>query len=261
MEKNQIKQFKRIIEDWPGYRKRLAPMERAGLFKSFLNGWQRRKNYDLLCWKQFISGFKHKYAESLEEIRKNAPQANIIKVLNLGYDELRHSRMLAWLLDYKASHMQGNLFFFHFLDVLGIEKTEEYQAQYYVQRERPDRIDISIYSPDNFTIFIENKIRADEREKQLDDEYKSLQKWSEEWRIQERNRYLVFLTPEGRTPFTLSEDTNDEYKKSLNIDYLKLSHAMSKAALSYECKSDYIRRVVIDYSKQISCEIKKYANI
>jgi len=257
MKNNPIKRFQRTIEAWPDYKRQLSPMERVALFQPFMNGWLGRKSYDLLCWEQFISGFKHKYNESLEEIRKNVPQANIIKVLNLGYDELRHSRMLAWLFDYQASHMQGNLFFSHFLDLLGIEKTQEYQAQYSVRREGPDQIDISIYSPGNFVIFIENKIRADEHETQLDKEYRSLQKWSEKWNIQKDHRYLVFLTPEGRSPITLSENTNDEYKKSINIDYLKLSHTMRKAALSYECKSDYIQRVVIDYSKEVAHQITK----
>lgn len=253
---NHIKKINRFIEGWPGYRKPLTPIERKSLFEPFVNGWPYSKNCDLSIWEQFLSGFKEKYTESIEDICKNVPQANIIKVLNLGYDELRHSRMLAWLLDKKASHMQGNLFFFKFLDILGIKKTEEYQGQYYVERERPDRIDISIYSSNKFAIFIENKVRNDERDRQLDDEYNSLQKWSKEWNIREQNRHLVFLTPDGMSPLSLSEDKNDKYKKSLNLDYPTLSKAMRKAASVDECKSPYIRRLVIDYSRQLSQVIK-----
>ena len=253
---NRIKKIRSFIEGWPGYKKPLTPIERRSLFEPFVNGWPSSQNNDLSIWKTFLNGFKEKYSESLNDIRKNVPQANIIKVLNLGYDELRHSRMLAWLLDKKASHMQGKLFFFHFLDTLGIKKSKEYQGQYYVERERPDRIDISIYSPNKFAIFIENKVRNDERDRQLDDEYNSLKKWSMEWNIGEKNRHLVFLTIDGRSPLSLSEDKNDKYKKTINLDYSTYSKAMRKAASVDECKSPYIRRLVIDYTRQLSQVIK-----
>ncbi len=250
--KNDIEKIKKCIESWPAYKKPLTPMEKVVLFEPFVNEWPKSRNYIVSDWEDFLTGFKNSYKNSLDEIRKNVPNANIMKVLNFSYDELRHSRMLAWLLDKNASHMQGAIFFECFLEALNIDISDEYKNEYIVERERPDRIDISIYSKNNFAIFIENKVRHYERERQLDDEYESLNKWSERWNVKKSNRHLVFLTIEGKQPETLSED-----RKSLNISYETLSMAISNAVSGEGCKSPYIRRLVNDYIRQISAVTRK----
>ena len=161
--------------------------------------------------------------------------------------------MLAWLLAANATHMQGNLFFKHFLELLNLQNEGYESYSYEVDRERPDRIDISLYSVGNFSIFIENKVRHYEREDQLYDEYKSLQKWSEKWNIPKQNRHLVFLTPSGCAPISLGEFSG----KSIDISWIDVANKIKKPSLSKECLSKYIRRLSMDYCDQVLLHAKK----
>jgi hypothetical protein len=254
--KKRLLKMKVFVNNWPGLLRHLSPVEKSNLFKQMIDGWFAiNKPIMVSRWNDILIGFKEAREQSLESLRKNVPHANILKVLNLAKDEIRHSRMIAWLLDKEGSHMQGALFFEYFLNTLGLFEANYFYKEYQVERERPDRIDISVYSPGKFVIYIENKIDHPERDDQLDDEYLSLNKNSDDWSVPYDKRHLVFLTREGRDPVTLGKDSSDPYKKSINISYSDLVNAMRRAASSERCKSDYIKRLVMDYSFQIIHEI------
>ena len=224
--------------------------------KNFIDNWEQSKTYELETWKTVINTFLCELKHSTDQIKSHAPKANIIQVLNLGYDEVKHSRMLAWLLDMNSTHMQGPLFFKHFLKLLNLENEWFEKCQYEVARERPDRIDLSLYSVNNFAIFIENKVRHYEKEKQLHDEYISLQKWSKIWNIPAHNRHLVFLTPSGCEPVSLGEFAG----KSINISWIDVANKIRKAALSENCRSKYIQRLSMDYCDQVILHANKLSN-
>jgi len=97
-----------------------------------------------------------------------ADNFNLLGVMGVIYDEVRHSGALAWLLDRDmrrfGTHAQGTLGFQLFLQELCLP--EEYaQYPYWVGREvRGDRsrVDLEIGSRGHFLIHIENKILAEE---------------------------------------------------------------------------------------------------
>ena len=222
-----------------------------------INAWIAiKKTFSISCWNDFVNGFKEARNLSIEQLRIAAPHANILNVLKLGKDEIRHSRMLAWLWDNQETHMQGPLFFEFFLEALGLSETKYFSERYEVNREKPNRIDISIISPRKFIIYIENKISHIDPPNQLDNEYDSLEKMGKLLDVPLNKCHLVYLTPEGREPLHLTSETDNIFKKTINISYYDIINGLIRAALSERCKSEYIRRLVTDYSSQISHEIK-----
>jgi len=143
----------------------------------------------------------------LVRAREGAPQHNLFRLLGIERSEVGlHSRLLADLLDPYGSHGQGALFLQRFFQMLGRHDREigdlagaipdtPPRWEWAIGRER-ERIDISIRNRRlGILIFIENKIDAGEREKQLEDYRKLL-----EGHTSYRCHRLIYLSPKSKGP-------------------------------------------------------------
>lgn len=128
-------------------------------------------------------------------------------VAGLKRDEVRNSRVLAWMLDPRESHGFGSVFLRAVVEkaLPGIEVTDD-RYRYTVRTESsPDgdnsnRLDIEIEAPD-FYLVIEVKIDAVEGEQQVAryaEVCKARVKDKKPWKI-------VFLTPAGRKALSAGE--------------------------------------------------------
>jgi hypothetical protein len=150
-----------------------------------------------------------------ETQRKSADDFNLLEVLGIQYDELCHSKILAWLLDRRieqGTHAQGNLGFQALLEELGEELSLDRayaEKPYWVRREvscSESRVDIEIAAPgrDGFIIHIENKILSAEGERQTHREWSSLLERAEEIGVPPTKVHGVFLTRD-RSPAESNE--------------------------------------------------------
>lgn len=162
-----------------------------------------------------ISSRKKIYDELLDEFRlknnrlkdfekTNAPEYNVFTILSgiLGLETRTHSPFLADLLNFKGEHKQGDLFYRKLLEFLNISDDEFFPANFDLQEivmehdTRNGRIDILISYDDSekrYAIAIENKIYADDQEKQLERYYDYL-------KSSYVNFKLIYLTPDGHEP-------------------------------------------------------------
>jgi hypothetical protein len=118
------------------------------------------------------------YNETVEHYRQQQEQVaddfNLLDVTNLTGKEIRHSMVLAWLLDHDlrrfGTHAQGNLGFRLFLNDLGMPM-EYSDCKYWVRREvagDESIVDLEVASRERFLIHIENKIWSCEGTDQTD---------------------------------------------------------------------------------------------
>ncbi len=145
--------------------------------------------------------------------KKTADDFNLLDVLEATDDELRHSAMLAWLLEHRmehgGTHAQGNLGFRLFLEELGLP-AEYAEDAYWVRREvvgDTSRVNIEVAARGRFIIHIENKVRAAEGDNQTGREWEDLGRRADALGVKRSRRagspgdlHALFLTPEGRTP-------------------------------------------------------------
>lgn len=154
-------------------------------------------------YEAFIKGFER------------AKSFNIFNVLNLARNEVRHSMLLAELLNPNGSHGKKDLFLKSFLDTCDIknfvntEKAEVYR-EYSVGDGR-----IDIYITDNEKhIIIENKIWAGEQERQVDRYIEMIKNKC----VDNSNIKVLYLTLNGTAP---SEQSCSNKEVVITISYAK----------------------------------------
>lgn len=133
-----------------------------------------------------------------------ADDFNLLEVLQLTGNEIRHSMALAWLLDHDlrklGTHAQGNLGFRLFLTELDLP-IEYAGYKYWVRREvagDQSIVDIEVGCRGKFLIHIENKIWSGTD--QTDREWPDLQRRAAGLHVSESDVHAFFLTPRGTTP-------------------------------------------------------------
>lgn len=99
-----------------------------------------------------------------------APDFNLFALLDAGY-ELTLSKLLAWLLDPRATHEQGSLFLENFLAHAGLDwpSSDLSSAKIRVEQSLPEgagRVDVVIRTRDS-VVYIENKPWAAHQDQQL----------------------------------------------------------------------------------------------
>ena len=124
-----------------------------------------------------------------EKQKASADDFNLFAVIDVEGDEVRHTKILAWLLDSRiehGTHAQGNLGFRLFLKHLqkelfgdaGLPATAYVdEPNYWVHREVSGgeaRVDIEIAARNKFLIHIENKIFSMEGDDQTHREWRDL---------------------------------------------------------------------------------------
>lgn len=133
----------------------------------------------------------------------NSPQLNCWSVLNLEHDEISHSLVLAWLLDARGSHAQGNLFLSELLrvaipesDLLRSCADERYRVATEVRHAR-SRIDIEVIGQ-TFLVHFEVKINAGEGLGQTPREREDLKAKAAAKGISLDRALGLYLTTDGR---------------------------------------------------------------
>ncbi len=139
------------------------------------------------------------------EQRRMGSAINVWEASGLGWDELRNSKVLAWLLDCRGTHGQGSRILAALLecvpqDTRNLPTPETADLPYWTHiescplGERESRVDIEI-DGEGLLLFIEVKIRAVETSDQLD-------RYLEIANAKARGRPwgLVYLTRHGALP-------------------------------------------------------------
>jgi len=164
-------------------------------FKTLLDGYIRTEPANGSDLSQvagrLIKGFKKAHEQSRELQKTTADDFNLLDTLQIAGEEIRHSMMLAWLLDREETHAQDNLGFRLFLKNLKhVGLNGEYaDRRYWVLREKrgsESRIDVEVAARGEFIIHIENKIYSDEIYSD-DGNHQTKREWSD---LQHRAREL-----------------------------------------------------------------------
>ena len=178
---------------------------------------------------------------------------NVFDVLKISRNEIRHSNVLAWLLNANANHNLGDSFFsgvIHRLLKNGIKGQTVDTAQllllnlysFEIKRET-DNIDLLLVSDsEQYVIVIENKIGSGEHSNQLNRYQNAIEK-----KYFHYKKIYVFLTPGGQSPSDEENWTTLTYQDV----YDALMEAIEKRDPSDQIKSflenylDVLRRDVM----------------
>jgi hypothetical protein len=155
--------------------------------------------------RRVFEAFFPAYDKALERWREQqegrADDFNLLEVMQLTWKEIGHSRILAWLLDSDmtglGTHAQGRLGLRLFLEQVGLP-AEYAEGDYRVYLESPSeesRIDIEVAERGRFVIHIENKIGANEGDKQTQREWRGIENRAETPGC--ALKYAFYLTPRG----------------------------------------------------------------
>ena len=124
------------------------------------------------------------FVQRQKEIRRQtAAQFNLFEALGITRKEQFQSRFLAFLLDPRESHDQGEMFLRTFLErILSLDSLPQCLDRAVVKLESViatyGRVDIVITLPDRRIIVIENKVDASEGEEQIARYQDWLRNWS-----------------------------------------------------------------------------------
>ena len=200
------------------------PAQKIEIVQSFirrLDDFKSKENQSIPLLGQFLARFKVGLPKLEQEYqiwqKATAPNFNIFRVLRLQRRETKlHSCFLAELLVPTGSHGQADTFLTAFLGLakdVGLRCPSECggDLDWRVTTEEAvnehDRLDIVLRgtrhgcTKPEFIMVIENKIDAAEGTEQLRRYYDN---WLQKQPADFRN--LVFLTPDGREPETISKD-------------------------------------------------------
>ncbi len=147
---------------------------------------------------------------------------NVWQTAGLKNDEVRHSKVLKWILDCRGDHGQGNAILLHLLKELPL--LEKYQPKRYFTTEeccplgnQESRVDIEI-DADEFLLFIEIKINAMEGRDQL-------QRYIDIAQSKAKNRdwLIVYLTRDGKLP-----EKYNAHKNLQGMSWIEISKILFK---------------------------------
>jgi hypothetical protein len=168
--------------------------------------YRAQSSEDFERFTRLLNDFRHareRHRQSQEEL---ADDFNLLEVLRLTGKEVRHSMVLAWLLDRDleshGTHAQGRLGFRLFLRQFGLP-AEYADAQYWVRREvagDESVVDVEVAARGQFLIHVENKIWSSEGTDQTDREWADVQRRAVSLGIHPSRRdapiHALFLTPD-----------------------------------------------------------------
>ena len=139
-------------------------------------------------------------AEALDNLALSS-DFNLFRILKIAKFEIRHSMVLAWLLDPSESHglgqdyLDGMLRFFHC--EFPRQKKAKFLKSVSVKREQ-ENLDIIVASKSaKIVIVIENKVKSKEGQNQLERYYNRVE---EHDIYKDYERHYVFLTLDGQSP-------------------------------------------------------------
>ncbi|MYB06593.1 MAG: hypothetical protein F4Y24_09600 [Gemmatimonadetes bacterium] len=149
--------------------------------------------------------------------------SGFLDIIGLARHENTHSRMLEWLLRPTARHGLGSglvrRLMEHCTGQLELEPVAVREVAYSVWRNGREA-DLVVWGRD-FTLIIENKVDAQEQDAQCDDLYENFK--------HEIAPLFIFLTPDGRQPFTAT--TPEAYRAFTALSWPEV-RVMLEAALN-----------------------------
>jgi hypothetical protein len=211
---------------------------RVAKFTRLLDGFsQKTRNYrsqeasdDILRVARFpvlIDGFRCQIETWQKSQESTAQDFNMLEVFGVTGDEVRHSMLLAWLLDRRlekgGTHAQGNLGFRLFLEALGLPAAYA-ERSYWVRREQAgdeSRVDVEVAARGMFIIHIENKIRAAEGLYQTAREWADLLKRAKSLEIPSNAIHAFFLT---------MDDTSADNPKFVSLSWRAIADVFERFA-------------------------------
>jgi hypothetical protein len=174
----------------------------------------------------------------LDKEKKSGANFNIFETINLGKNELFHSKIISFLLNPQKSHNKGTLFIEKFLCIVNIKdfplnnikvEIEKYIGNIDKKYSSGGRIDIVV--SDRKTgrkIIIENKIDAN-------DQYKQLRRYSN----YDKNAHIIYLTLFGNDASSNSIGINKDIK------YFRMSYDFHILKWINECISISIDNPIV----------------
>jgi hypothetical protein len=189
----------------------VSPMQRLlGRFEELRKAADAAERIRAASSRQSIRVLLDRYGEAnaryCNQQARSADDFNLLDVMQLTGKEIRHSMMLAWMLDHDlrrlGTHAQGALGFRLFLvefDELRLPLSIA-DTKYWVRREvagEKSIVDIEIGCRGQFLIHIENKIWSSEGTDQTNREWDDVQRKAAELRIPDTNVRALYLTPTG----------------------------------------------------------------
>ncbi len=180
-----------FISKWKELESKLAPLADLG---NFIGEWKALENAEAL------PDFLKNFTSVRESELKSGNCVDLFAIDEIGRQEKRYSAYLAWLLDARADHGQGDIFLREFLkqaqpDFLeNVREGDKYSVRTEDQVSENSRFDISLEGTE-FLLGIEVKIGAEESADQLKKYAESLRKKA----VRTGKKFLlVYLTVDGR---------------------------------------------------------------
>lgn len=204
----------------------------------------------------------------LEKLNKWTKKVNIFHVLKIARVEIRHSNMLAWLLDPNQNHGLGSRFLQAFITDLSRSHSYEFSDDISdaiipskialdllmsdlddsrVYREW-NNIDITIMLPNDYVIAIENKVDAAESSKNGQSQLEEYSKILENHNFQENKIFKIFLSPNARVPSAKNED----WKIYTYKDILSVIESINVKRV---CRFDEVNVLISNYVDILKREI------
>ena len=218
--------------------------------------------------------------DCFDKLLRWTERVNIFEVLKIVRTEIRHSNMLAWLLDPNESHGMGSDFLYSFItdlskhhsyefvdndieQIIGIDDAIKLLSSDLTNSQvfrEWNHIDILILLPNQYIIAIENKVDANESKNQLQQYKEKLDKYYPFDNGNGFKHIKIFLTPNGDKP---SENNNDwkVYTYSDILSILKQIYESHKNHLSLEANiliDNYIK--ILDNDIMDNQELKNLCN-
>ena len=193
--------------------------------------------------------------EDLEKIESFVSEFNVFETLGAVHAEIRHSNVLAWLLNPKSNHGLGDSFLRLFLKHLFSNNREAIKSQITffdieilnlddieIRREW-NRIDLLIISKSNkLVVAIENKVEGTEHSGQLERYYDVVVK-----EFVKHHKLFVYLTPEGLTP-----SNEDDW---IIFDYATIQSILEQLL---KLRKSSLNTSIFDFLRQYSTILRRY---
>ena len=178
---------------------------------------------------------------------------NVFDVLKIARTEIRHSNVLAWLLDPRENHGLGHAV---------LSKLNSYLVKYNIASEDPIslltmkysdvlvyrewmNIDILIESKEaGYVLCIENKIDTQDHSEQLNRYFEIVRKKYKDY----KQKIYLYLTPEGLEPL------EDKYDAWCSFDYETIVNIIEQALKKSSAKEE-IEKFITSYCEILRREI------
>ena len=196
----------------------------------------------------------------LDELLRMSNEFNVFDVMHNARHEIRHSKVLAWLLNPNESHNAGRAFFDLFVrKVYEVTQVSEFLIATYLGEEAEIRVDTEIMKIDilvtvpaeKIAIAVENKTGSKEHDAQLlryRNTLETIYKDCEGWR-----RFYFYLTPAG-------DPSKDDPQHWSPISYEIVVEAL-KGSLSRMDSTNPAKQFVQHYCKMVEREVMNQSDI